>query len=98
METNKISPNVKLAFELGSTESVVTAVSEGIGISIISSIAAAKAQTSGLVKVIAISEAKEPRKLYMTRPKKALLKPSEAFWEFCKKYKAKNRVILCSRA
>jgi DNA-binding transcriptional LysR family regulator len=87
--------SVKVALELGSTESVVTAVSEGRGVSIISSIAAAKASAAGLVKVIAIAEAKNPRKLFMARPIKALLKPSEAFWEFCRSYRFKNQAIVC---
>ncbi len=84
-----------MALELGSTESVVTAVSEGRGISIISSIAAKKAQAAGLVKIVKIEEAKNPRKLYMARPKRALLKASEAFWEFCKEYTFKNDAIMC---
>ena len=45
---------LRVALELGSTESVVTAVSEGRGISIISSIAAKKAQAAGLIKIIKI--------------------------------------------
>jgi DNA-binding transcriptional LysR family regulator len=95
LENNGIAfSNLKAAFELGSTESVVTAVSEGRGISIISSIAAAKAQAAGLVRVVGIAEA-STRKLYMARPKKALLKHSEAFWEFCKTYKFKNQTIAC---
>jgi DNA-binding transcriptional LysR family regulator len=96
LENNKIPPtNLQVAFELGSTESVVTAVSEGRGISIISSLAAAKAQAAGLVKVVEIAEAKNARKLYMARPKKTLLKPSEAFWEFCKNYKFESKAIKC---
>jgi DNA-binding transcriptional LysR family regulator len=86
--------NLEIAFELGSTESVVTAVSEGRGISIISSIAAAKAQAAGLVKVVSITEASS-RKLYMARPKKAMLKHAEAFWEFCKSFKFRNQAIVC---
>jgi len=85
--------NLKTGFELGSTESVVTAVSEGIGISIISSIAAAKAQAAGLVKAVSIQEAKDPRKLYLAKQNKALLKPAEAFWEFCKAYKFMEQAI-----
>ena len=77
---------LRVGLELGSTESVITAVSEGRGISIISSIAANKAQAAGLVKILKIKEAKNPRKLYMVRPKRPLLKESEAFWEFCKEY------------
>jgi LysR family transcriptional regulator, transcriptional activator of the cysJI operon len=96
LETNAISAlNLKTVFELGSTESVITAVSESRGVSIISSIAAKKAQAAGLVKIISIIEAKNSRKLYMVRTKKALLKPSEAFWEFCKDYKFKNYAIVC---
>jgi DNA-binding transcriptional LysR family regulator len=98
LEANKIAyDDVKVAFEVGSTESAVTAVSEGRGISVISSIAAAKAQAAGLVKVIQIAEATEARKLYMARPKHAMLKQSEAFWEFCKTYKFQNQAIACPK-
>jgi DNA-binding transcriptional LysR family regulator len=97
-EKNGISPQkLKVVFELGSTESVITAVSEGRGSSIISSIAAKKIETAGLIKIIRIDEAKTPRKLYMVRLKRPLLKPSEAFWEFCKQYKFKNQAISCPR-
>lgn len=95
-EANKIAyDDVKVAFEVGSTESAITAVSEGRGISVISSIAAAKAQAAGLVKIIQIEEVKHTRKLYMARPKRAMLKPSEAFWEFCKTYKFQSQAIAC---
>jgi len=95
LENNGIAlSSLKAVFELGSTESVVTAVSEGRGISIISSIAAAKAQAAGLIKVVAIAEA-STRKLYMARPKRALLKHAEVFWEFCKAYKFRNQAIVC---
>lgn len=87
---------LRVALELGSTESVITAISEGRGISIISSIAAVKAQAAGLAKIVAIEEAKNCRKLYIVRPKRSLLKASEAFWEFCKEYKFKNEAITCS--
>jgi len=97
LENNKIQlSNLKVTLELGSTESVVTAVSEGRGVSIISSLAAAKAQAAGLVKVVEITEAKNARILFIARPKKALLKPSEVFWEFCKSYKFKSKAIKCS--
>ena len=87
---------LKVALELGSTESVITAVSEGRGISIISSIAAKKAQAAGLVKILKIKEVKNPRKLYMVRPKRPLLKTSEAFWQFCKEYTFKNEAVKCA--
>ena len=98
LETNSLQmEQLKVALELGSTESVITAVSEGRGLSIISSIAAAKAQAASLVKIVKIKEAaKTPRKLYIVRPKSQLLKASEAFWEFCKEYKFKDEAISCS--
>ncbi len=89
--------SLKAAFDLGSTESVVTAVSECRGVSIISSISAAKAQAAGLVKIVNIAEAQEPRKLYVARQKKALLKPIEAFWEFCRAYKFKAQSTACQQ-
>jgi DNA-binding transcriptional LysR family regulator len=95
VKNNLHSEQLRVALELGSTESVITAVSEGRGISIISSIAAVKAQAAGLAKIVGIEEAKNCRKLYIVRPKRSLLKTSEAFWEFCKEYKFKNEAITC---
>ena len=97
LQKNNIPPSqLNVALELGSTESVITAVSEGRGISIISSIAAKKAQAAGLIKIVKIREAENPRKLYIVKPKKPLLKTLEALWEFCKDYKFKNEAIVCS--
>lgn len=97
LENNEIPPEkLQVAFELASTESVITAVSEGQGLSIISSIAAKKAQAAGLVKVANIQEAKNNRKLYVVRQKKQLLKPSEIFWQFCREFRFKNQAVLCS--
>jgi LysR family transcriptional regulator, transcriptional activator of the cysJI operon len=97
LQKNNISPSqLKVALELGSTESVVTAVSEGTGISIISSIAAKKAQAAGLIKIVRIEDAENPRKLYIVKPKTPLLKTSLSFWEFCKSYKFKNEALVCS--
>jgi LysR family transcriptional regulator, transcriptional activator of the cysJI operon len=87
---------LNVVLELGSTESVITAVSEGRGISVISSIAAEKAQAAGLIKIVKLEEAKNPRKLYIARPKHSLLKTSEAFWDFCKEYKFRNDASVCS--
>ena len=98
VEANKLAfEDITIAFEVGSTESTITAVSEGRGVSVISSIAAAKAKAAGLVKVIPIVEAANPRIIYMARPKKALLKPSEAFWEFCKTYKFTDQAVVCRK-
>ena len=95
-ENNKLSlDQLNIALELGSTESVITAVSEGRGISIISSIAAKKAHDAGLAKILKIKESKNPRKLYVVRPKRPMLKTSEAFWDFCKGYKFRNQALTC---
>ncbi len=91
LEDSGISPSkLKTKMELASTESVITAVSEGQGVSILSSIASKKALAAGLVKVVRIGGVNSTRKLYMVRQKRALLKISEAFWEFCKKYTAQK--------
>ena len=96
LESNKFFlEQLKVTMALGSTESIVTAVSEGRGVSIISSIAAKKAYSARLVKIVKIKEAKTPRKLYIVRPKRSLVKISEAFWEFCKSYKFKDEVVAC---
>jgi DNA-binding transcriptional LysR family regulator len=82
----KIPPQkLNVVLELGSTQAVITAVSEGKGISIISSIAARKAEKSGLIKTVKISNAKTIRKLYLLRQKKELNKTCELFWKFCQK-------------
>ena len=97
LENNKLNlGKLKVVLELGSTESLITAVSEARGIAIISSIAANKAHSADLVKIVKIKEAKSPRKLYIVRPKRPLIKTSEAFWEFCKGYKFKNEAINCT--
>lgn len=96
LENNKLSlEKMQLALELGSTESVITAVSEGRGVSIVSSIAARKAVAAGLVRILKIKEAKNPRKLYMITSKGPLLKASQVFWEFCKNYTFKDEAISC---
>ncbi|MCW4017096.1 MAG: selenium metabolism-associated LysR family transcriptional regulator [Candidatus Bathyarchaeota archaeon] len=81
---------LKTPLELGSTESVITAVSEGIGISIVSSIASKKAQAAGLVAILKLEGADSTRKLYLLRPKRNLLKAAEVFWEFCKEQASKK--------
>ena len=87
LENSGISPsNLRTTLELASTESVITAVSEGRGISIISSIASKKAQAAHLVKVLHIEGVDSTRKLYVVRLKRPLVKVAEAFWDFCKKY------------
>jgi LysR family transcriptional regulator, transcriptional activator of the cysJI operon len=87
LESSGLSPEkLRTTLELASTESVITAVSEGRGISVISSIASKRAQAAGLVKVLHLQGVNSTRKLYMVRPKRPLVKTSEAFWDFCKNY------------
>lgn len=87
LKSAEISPDkLRTTLELASTESVITAVSEGMGLSIISSIASKRAQAASLVKVLQLQGVDQTRKLYMVRPKRPLVKTSEVFWEFCKKY------------
>jgi DNA-binding transcriptional LysR family regulator len=97
LKRNGFGPNqIEVSLELGSTESVITAVSEGRGISIISSIAATKAQAAGLVKVVSIEDAKTARRLYIAKRKGDMLNPSELFWGFCKTYKYVDKTISCA--
>lgn len=87
LESAEVSPDkLRTTLELASTESVITAVSEGRGISVISSIASKRAQAAGLVKVLHLQGVNSTRKLYMVRPNRPLVKTSEVFWDFCKKY------------
>jgi len=92
-ESEKIFEEEKMEFdalniylELASTESIITAVSEGIGTSIISSIAAEKAVKAGLVIAIKLKTKKPPKRyIYLMRKKadkhSVLL---DNFWEFIK--------------
>ncbi len=97
LEENKFPvERLKVGLELGSTESVITAVSEGRGISVVGSIAATKAVSAGLVKMVKVKEAKKPRKLYIVRPKRPLVKIAEAFWDFCRSYTFKNEAVSCA--
>ena len=92
-ETEKLFEEEKMDFnslniylELASTESIITAVSEGIGTSIISSIAANKAVKAGLVKAIKLKTKKTPKRYIYLMRKKADKHSVflENFWEFIK--------------
>ncbi len=75
--------NVKL--ELGSTESVITAVEEGLGVSVVSETAARKAEKAKLVKVVKISGVDDERILYLIRDVKSdMSKPTKLFWAYSK--------------
>lgn len=87
-EEQNIDPNMlNIKLELGSTGSVITAVSENIGVSIVSSIAAEKAKAAGLVHILKIENARNWRDLYLVRLKKSeypeLL---ESFWKSIKEH------------
>ncbi|MEM3586399.1 MAG: selenium metabolism-associated LysR family transcriptional regulator [Candidatus Jordarchaeaceae archaeon] len=89
-QEQNINPNkLNIKLELGSTGAVITAVSENIGISIVSSIAAEKAKTAGLIHILKIENARNWRNLYLVRLKKPkhpeLL---ERFWESIKEHTA----------
>jgi DNA-binding transcriptional LysR family regulator len=87
-----ISPeDLQIVGELNTTESVLTAVSEGLGISLISTIAASKAEKTGVIKCLQLQDpVSAKRKLYLVRrkhdsvPQNQLL---DEFWDFVKKRK-----------
>ena len=71
--------------ELGSTESIITAVSEGAGVSIISETAALRGERAQLIKGIKIAKVKSLRRLHLVRNlQREISKPALGFWEFCK--------------
>jgi DNA-binding transcriptional LysR family regulator len=91
-EAGILPSKLNSALELGDTESIITAVSEGLGVSILSSIAARKAETAGLVKTLSIHGVNSGRKLYIAR----IMKPHhprlvEEFWGFAKAKRSSNR-------
>ncbi len=76
---------IPVHLQLGSTESIITAVSEGDGLSIISEIAASKAKKAGLVETIDIRRVRAAREFYLVRDKKRTPpKSSRLFWEYCR--------------
>lgn len=81
--------NLEIIAELNTTESILTAISEGLGISLISSIAASKFEKTGLIKCIKLpANLSAKRKLYLVKQKVAEGKSSkllETFWDFVKK-------------
>ena len=81
--------NLQIIAELNTTESILTAISEGLGISLISSIAASKFERTGLIKCIRLpAHLSAKRKLYLVKQKATEGKTSkllETFWEFVKR-------------
>ena len=81
--------NLKRSCELATTESILTAISEEQGISIISSIAALKLETAGLVKCLKLPKSiPSKRKLYLVKLEgnKKEKKSIDLFWKFMKEF------------
>ncbi len=77
--------DLNVVMRLGSNSSIITAVSEGYGISIISEIPAKKAEEAGLVKIVPIKDFDLTRYLYLIKGHKTK-NPSavKSFWDFIK--------------
>lgn len=79
----------KSILELGSTEAVITAVSEGYGISLLSSIAAKKAEN--YIKIIPLKAVENRRNLFMVRRMhESYSVLVETFWAFIKNSVTEN--------
>jgi DNA-binding transcriptional LysR family regulator len=74
--------------QLGSTEAITSAVQQGIGVSIVSSIAATKATKNNQVKTIHFSDLDASRRLFLARRRVDASKSgaprdlAEEFWHF----------------
>ncbi|WP_456472086.1 selenium metabolism-associated LysR family transcriptional regulator [Methanocaldococcus sp.] len=75
--------DLNVVMRLGSTSAIITAVSEGYGVSIISEIPAKKAESAGLVKIVPIEDLDITRYLYLVKSRRPK-NPSavKSFWEF----------------
>lgn len=83
----------KSILELGSTEAVITAVSEGYGISLLSSIAAKKAEK--YIKIIPLKAVENRRKLFMVRRmRESYPVLVETFWDFIKNSVTENASLV----
>ncbi len=78
-----ISPSeIKVSLETGSTEATINAVSVGLGITILSEMAARKAETAGLIKIIKVEGWNVERMLYLVRDRrKKMTATVEEFWK-----------------
>ncbi|MHA1357340.1 MAG: selenium metabolism-associated LysR family transcriptional regulator [Candidatus Helarchaeota archaeon] len=90
MKEAGISPEkLRIVGELNTTESVLTAVAEGLGISLVSAIAAEKVEKTGLIKCLKLPETiTAKRKLFLVKKRTESTlqnKLLEEFWEFVKK-------------
>ncbi|HUX99515.1 MAG TPA: selenium metabolism-associated LysR family transcriptional regulator [Candidatus Deferrimicrobium sp.] len=75
--------DMQIIGELNTTESILTAISEGLGISIISSIAASKLEKTDLIKCLQLPpDFAAKRKLYLVKKKGQDKKVIQEFWDF----------------
>ena len=75
---------LNVILEAGSTEAVAFSVSKGVGVSIMSSIAAKRAEAAGLVKTVNLAEDIPKRSFHIVSRRDATLGPAEIFWRFVK--------------
>jgi len=87
-----VPSQLQIHLTLATTESVITAVSEGLGISMISSIAAFKAAAANRIKATPLKIPSPPvRSLYLVRLKqKSQDRLLDLFWEFVKQFMMKK--------
>lgn len=79
------SKDLQIVGELNTTESILTAIAEGLGISIVSYIAASKIEKSGLIKCLRLPNISTKRKLYLVKKRgkeETESSPLKTFWEF----------------
>jgi DNA-binding transcriptional LysR family regulator len=93
LKNNGIAPeDLKIICELTTTESVLSGVADGMGISIISSIAAKKMEAAGLVKILKPKDYSPKRKLFLVKLRQKSFKNQqvEDFWDFVEKEVSKS--------
>jgi DNA-binding transcriptional LysR family regulator len=84
---------LKIRMELGSTGSIITAVSEGIGVSIISENAAKKAEKAQLIKILQLIGIDHRRKLYLVRNLcSEFSKPARLLWNYAESVQAFTKI------
>jgi hypothetical protein len=89
---------LKVVLELGSTESAITGDSDGVGLSVGSSIATRNAEAACFSESRKTDGAKSTRKSYLARHRKELPKTVENFWDLCKRFDFKKETLLVGGA
>ncbi len=78
---------LNIVAEMGSTEAVRQAIKDGIGVSILSTLAVSEDLESGALKALSVEGLNLTRGLYLTRHRQRSLSPlAQAFMEFLKKH------------